>query len=446
MWWAHKVPFVMRSGLLAVLLALTTSASAQRAPSTTNNDDSCDIGVTPAATLLIPYFEVDLAAKPGEGRTTVFSIINVTNLPQLARVTIWSDYAYPLFGFTVFLTGYDVQAMDIRDLLVRGVVPINSEQPGPLSLPNFSNPNHRMTMTTECRAGRPSAPPALMDDVRSVLTIGRSSGGSRITCPGPEGTQLQLGANHGSTTAIGYATVDVVATCSAKLPSDPGYYTSDLLYDNVLTGDYAFIDPKGDRNGYASASPLVHIRAVPEGGGVGTDVDTRLTQTFYGRFKPSVSDRRQPLPSVFAARFIEGGPTTFQTKMTIWREAAVGAGASCSQYSSTAEAPFVEIARFDERENASISGLQRASAIGARMTLPPLARLASTSAVFPSSSSTDVGGWLYMNLADGNRSRQSWVEVTLFAEGRYGAQFPAATLGNGCSRAPGPGAKIGPIK
>ena len=30
-----------------------------------------------------------------------------------------------------------------------------------------------------------------------------------------------------------------------------------------------------------------------------------------------------------------------------------------------------------------------------------------------------------LNLADGNRARQSWVEVTLFAEGRYGVQFPA---------------------
>ena len=29
-------------------------------PTTTDNDDSCDIGVAPAATLLLPYFEVDL--------------------------------------------------------------------------------------------------------------------------------------------------------------------------------------------------------------------------------------------------------------------------------------------------------------------------------------------------------------------------------------------------
>jgi hypothetical protein len=32
-------------------------------PTTTNNDDSCDIGVAPAATLLLPYFEVDFTNR-----------------------------------------------------------------------------------------------------------------------------------------------------------------------------------------------------------------------------------------------------------------------------------------------------------------------------------------------------------------------------------------------
>ena len=34
-------------------------------PATTNNDDSCDIGAAPAATLLLPYFEVDLGIRRG---------------------------------------------------------------------------------------------------------------------------------------------------------------------------------------------------------------------------------------------------------------------------------------------------------------------------------------------------------------------------------------------
>jgi hypothetical protein len=442
---AHKVPFVMRSGLLAVLLAVTTAVFAKPGPSTTNNDDSCDIGVTPAATLLVPYFEVDLAARPGEGRTTVFNVVNVSYLPQIARVTVWSDYAYPVMSFSVFLTGYDVQAIDLRDLLVRGTIPSMVGVPGPRSADNFSNPNHSKNLVSECGSRIPFLPKMLLEDIRAVLTTGRTEG-KYITCPDGEGNQLPLGGNHGANVAVGYVTVDVVSTCSAKLPTDPNYFTSDLLYDNVLTGDYIFIDPKGERNGYATGSAMVHIRAIPEGGPAGANIGTRMPQTFYGRFKPAVSDRRQPLPSVYAARYIEGGPEGFTTRISVWREAAIGSGASCAQYMTSAESQFVEITRFDERENAAIQSGPVAFSIKPRTTLPPVARLATSNGVFPASTSSDNGGWFYMNLADRGRNAQAWVDVTLFSEGRYGVQMPAASLGNGCSTAPVAGAQIGPVK
>src|SRR5713101_993259 len=100
-----------------LLLILLLSASALRSatwstgsPATTNNDDSCDIGNAPAATLLLPYFEVDLAGKPDVARTTVFHVTNVSPIPEIARVTVWTDWAYPVFTFSLFLTGYDVES------------------------------------------------------------------------------------------------------------------------------------------------------------------------------------------------------------------------------------------------------------------------------------------------------------------------------------------------
>src|SRR5437773_4778944 len=45
-------------------------------PATTNNADSCDVAVMPAATLLLPYFDVDTAAAQGAGTTTLFTITN----------------------------------------------------------------------------------------------------------------------------------------------------------------------------------------------------------------------------------------------------------------------------------------------------------------------------------------------------------------------------------
>ena len=46
-----------------------------------DHDDSCDIGLAPAATLLLPVFEVDFTAPPGTGRTTLFTITNVSSQP-----------------------------------------------------------------------------------------------------------------------------------------------------------------------------------------------------------------------------------------------------------------------------------------------------------------------------------------------------------------------------
>src|SRR5438034_3078311 len=94
-------------------------------PATTNNADSCDIGVTPAATLLLPYFEVDTAAAQGAGATTLFTITNTSRYPQIAHVTVWTDWSFPVLNFNLFLTGYDVQGLNLFDVIVRGlVVPI----------------------------------------------------------------------------------------------------------------------------------------------------------------------------------------------------------------------------------------------------------------------------------------------------------------------------------
>ena len=60
---------------LPILLLVAASASAA-SPTSINNDDSCDVRVGPAATLLLPYFEVDILGNSGQ--TTLFTIVNVT--------------------------------------------------------------------------------------------------------------------------------------------------------------------------------------------------------------------------------------------------------------------------------------------------------------------------------------------------------------------------------
>ena len=75
-------------------------------PTSTNNDDTCDIASSaPAATLLLPYFEVDFKSPQTTARTTLFTIVNVTDLPQIAHVVVWTDWSFPALDSNIFLTG-----------------------------------------------------------------------------------------------------------------------------------------------------------------------------------------------------------------------------------------------------------------------------------------------------------------------------------------------------
>ncbi|HXU30989.1 MAG TPA: hypothetical protein VN851_10475, partial [Thermoanaerobaculia bacterium] len=80
----------------------------------------CTIDDVPAATLLLPYFEVDL--NNPNGINTLFSINNASATAVLAHVVLWSDLSVPTFDFNVYLTGYDVQTVSIRDIF-NGSVP-----------------------------------------------------------------------------------------------------------------------------------------------------------------------------------------------------------------------------------------------------------------------------------------------------------------------------------
>src|SRR3954469_15697542 len=80
----------------------------------------CTVDDVPAATLLLPYFEVNLGDP--NGQTTLFSINNASATAILAHVVVWSDLSVPVLDFNVYLTGYDVQTVNLRDVL-NGTLP-----------------------------------------------------------------------------------------------------------------------------------------------------------------------------------------------------------------------------------------------------------------------------------------------------------------------------------
>ncbi len=410
-------------------------------PSTTNNDDSCDIGVTPAATLLLPYFEVDLESAAGVGENTLFTITNTSNVPQVAHVVLWTDYSYPVIDFNIYLTGYDVQSISLYDVIFRGriapdagtgsaISPVGSLSGNPVTDVDRDNPN---VDEASCAIAAPvQLTTPFITRMQQAFTLGRvPAHGALLACN-------NIGGVHDN--AVGYATIDVVAACTLGLPTDPDYFTTEILFDNVLIGDYQQVNGGQD---FAQGNPMVHIRAIPEGGPAGSTAIVNFDRTFYSRYSGGTIDRRQPLPALFAARWISGGATTFQTFYKIWREGVTGPTSACAPsgglFPLNGALGITEFVRFDEEENPTtlapdvpVSPPLETEAVLPETSLTNVA----DATVFPETGSGDVSGWMYMNLdyeADDGIASQNWVVVSMRAEGRFSVDFDAAWLGNGCT-------------
>jgi hypothetical protein len=384
--------------LAALLLAVAPLASA----------DNCDIAQRPAATLLLPYFEVDVHArdKTIAETDTSYTIVNVKAAPAIARTTLWTDWGYPVLSFNTFLTGYDAQTIDLYDVLARGNTGVSSS-----GFPDACAHPEQQVSGLAILAAEP------------MLTLGTGATACGMRRVG--GTHIH---------AIGYATVDVVSTCDTTLPTDPEYFKHDLLFDNVLTGDFAQVEALANR---AYASPLVHIRALPEGGEAGVNIPSTLGRSFYQRLTPAGSvptmDRRQPLPAQFAARVDHLDDT-----LVVWREPRLSTCAADANRNMS----ISNIVRFDEHENPTVAG---GSVI--LLPLPPVGLPAASanqlqSGLFPPpSTSGDTRGWLYLNLHDtfsDDRPSQNWVLVRSQPGTRTRA-IDATPLADGCAPIVAPG-------
>jgi len=396
-------------------------------PATTNNDDACDIGVAPAATLLLPYFEVDLDDPAGE--TTLFTITNTSNEDQIAHVTLWTDYSFPVIDFNIYLTGYDVQAINLFDIISRGVIaPDAGTGTDVTDRGDYSDVNGDLAL------GACDRLPGALDDAY-VIRMQAAFTEGEVPDLGDLPGCGEVGGVHDN--AIGYVTIDLADLCSTSLPTDPGYFTTEIRFDNVLIGDYQQVH---SANNFAQGNPMVHIRAIPEGGEPGEPAIINFDRTFYSRYQSGgVADRRQPLPSIFAARWINGGASEFQTGFKIWREGATdfADANACGEWDNNVTS-IAEIVTFDEAENAwgDVPESRVSPPITQEFTLPETSLTNVDDAPYPQPDNGAIAGWIYLNLDndefDGIAS-QNWVIVSMRAEGRYSVDFDAAWLANGCT-------------
>ncbi|HVR08398.1 MAG TPA: hypothetical protein VMW75_10140 [Thermoanaerobaculia bacterium] len=299
-------PFLLAALLAALLLPVHAGAAAA---------GTCHQETVPAATLLLPYFELD--TYDPNGLTTLFSINNASAVAVLAHVAIWSDLGVPILNFNVYLTGYDVQTINLRDVIIYGQLPQTAsagQDPDDVISPKGSFSQDIAFASCQGQLPPPPLSASALSSVQRALT-GLSS---------PMLKDLCAGQAIGDLIARGYITVDTVSNCTVRFPGDAGYFgptkSADATDQNVLWGSWYIINAA---QGYAQGSDMVAVVA----DATSPETTTPGSYTFYGRYVGwSAADHRAPLATAFAAQFASGGPFDAGTDLLIWRDTKFAQG------------------------------------------------------------------------------------------------------------------------
>ncbi|MCG8458308.1 MAG: hypothetical protein MI919_18680 [Holophagales bacterium] len=398
------------------------------------------VDAVPAATLLLPHFAVDIGAAPGTGLNTLFEINNASAAPALAHVTVWTDWSVPVLDFDVFLTGFDVQTVNLFDVFMKGWIPVTADEQSdqgqdddrvldPFSTcdgtvdscsPHGENPQWDGSFDgsiagDDCLEFFPFFVNPLLSGTR--LTDLQAS----LTGKPPSDNANCNGADHGDDIARGYITVDSVNGCSIDFPNDEGYFTDGVNPGiannlNVLWGYYYIVDPG---RSFAGGDALVHVEADDAylGGATG--------YTFYSRYTSGFGtlDGREALGESWAARYL--GPPIFDaTELVVWRDStssdiiSSGCGAPGDPSAGPSWHPLneTEVVAFDEVENA----VQLCAGGGGGGVISPplpgspdpacfplesqLVRVDGGTAFAPALATPYDFGWLFLNLDVGDDS------------------------------------------
>lgn len=264
----------------------------------------------PGATVLYPYFEVDLASPTGA--TTLLSVSNTSATAIMVNVTVWSDWGTPVISFPIYLTGYDVQTWNMRDIVSLGVFPRTaSAGQDPTDTISNHGPLSQDINFASCTGTLPlanmSAP--TLAAVQAALTGTAVTGLTGIT----NGTCVSRA--YGDQVARGYVTADTVTQCNGGTPATAGYFAGVITHQNVMWGDYMLINPTTNtaQGGLATMLESKGYFASPYVAG---------DYTFYGRFNTFLaSDQREAL----AAHWIVHGDTD-STRVVAWRDPKTNTG------------------------------------------------------------------------------------------------------------------------
>ena len=355
----------------------------------------CVRGPRPAATLLLPYFEVDL--EDPSGRNTLASVYNVSSEAVVAHVVVWTNWAVPVLSFDLAIAGDGVRSIDLRSLIVDARLPMSE-------LPQQSE-------ALFPRCARPLEVPEL-DPAAHASLLARLSGqpDPPIVC--------YSSPVEGGRVANGFVTIDVVGDCSGselRHPLDDGYFSDGgfgLAADsNVLWGDFYLVDVS---QSFAQGLELVSVIADAERFGAGSE-------TFYHR----PESHRAPLGHTYRTRFFRGGAFDGGTELLVWNGSFEGEADNCG---TEVGGMYLE-ANF--RNEAGVSDSTRALFHNeATMRLRLGEEMWSVGASF---GSVDLStGGLPGTTEPFPVARQGWVAPLLSAGGRYSVGLNAVQLEGPC--------------
>ncbi|HVT59682.1 MAG TPA: hypothetical protein VHR45_14930 [Thermoanaerobaculia bacterium] len=378
--------------LISVLLVGGSLLGARRAGAVI-----CTIDQVPAATLLLPYFEVDL--NNPNGLTTLFSVNNASATAILTHVTVWSDLSVVVLDFDLYLTGYDVQTVNLRDILINGNLPQTADfQDDPGDKISPKGVKSQDISFPGCVGVLP--PPIL--SAAFVTHLQQSLTGKADTLF----NGLCFAQNLGDNIARGYITVDTVNNCTLRSPGDLGYFaaggTGDTTNQNVLWGDWTIFNAVQN---FAEGGDLVHIEA----SGTNPATSTSGRYTFYGRYDGSgpnfftAVDNREPLATTFATRFVTSGNFGV-TSLLVWRDSKNNQSPFTCPVNPTVRPCWYPLGQegiviFDEQENPFTPAVQPISPQPPGTTLIPFP--AETQRTLVNGASFPVPfnfGWLFLDL------------------------------------------------
>ena len=401
----------------SAVLALAAALTAEPAQAVIGTLDR-----VPAATLLLPYFEVNRSDP--NGVQTRFTVLNASNSPAVVHAVMWTDMGVPTFGFDLYIGGRDSVEVDLRLLFALGILPQTSPTSFPAGPDSFAHTPVPSCSATATYAGFPISDTITDSQLTHIRSAHRGIASSTF------GNQCS-GANHGDGIMRGYITMDTVHACTSTFPTDSGYFgaagTGIARDANVLFGTYTTID----RNKKVStASPLVAIEASASD----PATTTNGAYTFYaGYVNATAIDNREPLGhSAWQARTLNVGFFDPGTDLVIWRDPGkVHNPFVCGTPPADFPRQETVIVAFDEQEHPTI---YNPGPIYPNLTPPPVYPAPLLAQRIPASSMSPYdSGVIFLNLNTNVPGvpgalaglSNSYVGVRQQLNGVFGAELPA---------------------